>query len=31
MIALLWGVLGISQAEAADQKPNILLVMADDK
>lgn len=30
ILALVWGVLGISQAEAADQRPNILLVVADD-
>jgi arylsulfatase A-like enzyme len=25
-----WGILGVSQAKASDQKPNILLVVADD-
>jgi len=30
ILALVWGVLGISQAQAADQRPNILLVVADD-
>jgi len=30
ILALVWGVLGNLPAEAADKKPNILLVMADD-
>jgi arylsulfatase len=30
ILALAWGVVGISQPQAADQRPNILLVMADD-
>ena len=30
ILALAWGVVGISQAVAADQRPNILLVVADD-
>ena len=30
ILALVWGVLCLSQAQAADQRPNILLVMADD-
>jgi arylsulfatase len=30
ILVLAWGVLGIAQAQAADQRPNILLVMADD-
>jgi len=30
LLVLLWGVLGISLVQAADQRPNILLVMADD-
>ena len=30
ILTLVWGVFGIPQAEAAAQKPNILLVVADD-
>jgi len=30
LLVLLWGVLGISPVQAADQRANILLVMADD-
>ncbi len=30
ILALVWGVFGISQVEASDQRPNILLVVADD-
>ncbi len=30
ILAFVWGVLGVSQAGAADQRPNILLVVADD-
>jgi arylsulfatase len=30
ILALVWGLLSISQAEATDQRPNILLVVADD-
>jgi arylsulfatase len=30
ILVLVWGVLGNAQAQAADQRPNILLVMADD-
>jgi arylsulfatase len=30
ILVLAWGVLGIAQAQAADQRPNILLIMADD-
>ena len=29
-LALVWVVFGISQAEAADKRPNILLIMGDD-
>jgi len=30
ILALVWGIFGISQVEAADQRPNILLVVVDD-
>ena len=30
ILVLVWGVVGISQAKPADQRPNILLVVADD-
>ncbi len=30
ILALVWGALTISQASYADQRPNILLVVADD-
>ncbi len=30
ILALVWVVFGISQAEAADKRPNILLIMGDD-
>ena len=30
VLALVWGISDVSQAQDADRRPNILLVMADD-